>query len=383
MAKTQQKDKKYNTSNPLKSLWMYWFVLVGFVLKFIGIGFIAYGIWLCIKYGSELNLSEIGIFFATSIIIIVLAGILFSFGLIYQIIKDVSSQISELSETIKETFTKDIDKITNVSPLSSGAISNLELKLNEIRDIMKDINENLLLTEEGKIRKLEVLALQEIHQGLKKVEEYVEARQWHKARDILDMLSIKYPDNTDVKTRLERLKEEQEKAFSEEFTRTKKLINDLIAISAYNKALQHAQALLEKYPNSPAVKELIETVRHEKEKFCNEQIRHMYNEIEKAIERKRWNDALTVAYQLLEKYPDCPESQILREKLETLKTNAEIERRQNLEEQYKDLLKRKHFIQALELARYIITTYPNSPQAKALQEQIPKLEELVEKEEKS
>jgi hypothetical protein len=64
--------------------------------------------------------------------------------------------------------------------------------------------------------------------------------------------------------------------------------------------------------------------------------------------------------------------------METLTKNAEIEHRRELETKYKGLIEERKFAEALALAREVITTYPDSPQARAMKEQIPHLERHVQ-----
>ena len=69
----------------------------------------------------------------------------------------------------------------------------------------------------------------------------------------------------------------------------------------------------------------------------------------------------------------------LREQISTLEANADIETRQQLETQYKAHITQQNYWEALELARRIISDYPLSPQANVLRDQIPRLEELTQK----
>ena len=67
----------------------------------------------------------------------------------------------------------------------------------------------------------------------------------------------------------------------------------------------------------------------------------------------------------------------LRVELETLEANAEIQTRQQLEQQIKEHISRQEYWDALAIARRIMADFPFSPQANALRTQIPRLEELA------
>ena len=123
-------------------------------------------------------------------------------------------------------------------------------------------------------------------------------------------------------------------------------------------------------------------VRQQRETFRNTQLKRLADEIQKSVARKRWNDALHAARQLIEKYPDSPDAATIEEQLVTLPQNAEIEKRQQLEDRIRDLVQQHNFVQAEELARHVIATYPDSPQAQALAQQLPRLQELAGQQEK-
>ncbi len=367
----QEKTTSKPIDTPLRVFLSHWMILASFALKLVGLGFVVYGIWICIRKPESITFVDIGVFFGVSVIILALGGIFFIAGLFYRVLLEIGSRIEEKTEP---------SKIQVDLPDHQRHIDQIGEKMERMLELIKDMNENLLLSEEEKKRKLQSSILKEIRDTLKEIDKFAESREWNKAESLLEVLSTKYPDNKLIKDKRNEIEEMKSQAFVEELEQTKKLVADLVAISAYEKAIQHVQMLVEKYPDSEPARALLEAVKREQHKFQNEQIKRMYSDIEKSIERKRWNDALSVAYQLIERYPDAPEAEILRNKLDTLKTNAEIEKRQQLEEQFKDLVKRKNFVQALELAKYIINTYPNSPQANALKDQLSKLEELAKQE---
>ena len=59
-------------------------------------------------------------------------------------------------------------------------------------------------------------------------------------------------------------------------------------------------------------------------------------------------------------------------------SNWEIEKRQKLEAQIMDLAKRGRYMEAVELARKVIARYPDSPQAEALRLRLDRLVELAD-----
>lgn len=261
--------------------------------------------------------------------------------------------------------------------LIGESITELSGKLTEAVQLLKEINENTLLDESGRAGKFELLAEQHRKAVFADVEQLVRQREWAKAKYLLEGLAVRFPNNADVHKQMNGLDRLRRAAFSDDLNRAKKTIDEFIAISAWDRAAGNAEALLEKHPEMDAARELVAYVSGQRQRFRTEQLKRMSGDIQHSISRKRWIDALRAAQQLIDRYPDSVDAEALRNQLETLQTNAEIEKRQQLEVQIKDLVRRRSFVQALELARHVIVTYPTSPQADALREQLEKFEKLA------
>ncbi len=359
----------------LRTLSSSWMIPAAFIITLGATWLIIYGVWR-ITVPQENKLLAV-LILASAGILLAAAALMFILTLIYKLLIDISNRSS--------------NPIV-IQPAKSGAadadqlekdIKQIGLQISQMVKLLNDVNENILMDEQSKRKKFEFLVNQKIQSALSDVETLISNSEWAGARAILDTLIKKYPEKSEeLQEKLKRLEDRRREAFNQELIKTRKLINDFIAISAWDKAMRQAEALLEKHPDAEEAKELVAQISQERQKFRAEQIKRMEADIQRSITRKRWNDALQIAQQLIDKYPDSPEAEILREKMDTLRANAEIEKRQQLEEQIKDLIKRRNFIQAVELGKYVIQEYPDSPQAQALREQMEKLQELAAQQEK-
>jgi len=285
-------------------------------------------------------------------------------------------------ESFARILSRDIQTTSQPTTQLTKDLEAVRSLMSEDIALLRDINENLLLDETGRKRKIEFLAEQERKRVFAEADDLIKNKDWARARSLMSRLSDKYPDNPIIQERIAAMETLRKSAFADELLHTRKLVHDLIAISAWERATLMADMLMERHPDMTAAKELAAHVCNERVRFREEQIKRMHADIERSISKKRWNDALQVSQQLIEKYPESIEAEALRMQMSTMQTNAEIEKRQELEEQIKDLVKRHNFIQAVELARYVIEQYPASPQANALRSQIDKLEELARQQEK-
>jgi hypothetical protein len=374
-----KKDKTESVSSYVEArppfTFLYLFsVLTSTVLSAAGLAGVAFGIYL-------LRREDAGTGFWLTICSLALMGlgaIIYILGWLTRL----QAHANQSHEAFTRILSRDIQTTSQPTEQLTKDLEAVKSLMTEDIVLLRDINENLLLDEAGRKRKIEFLAEQERKRIFAEVEDLIKEKDWAKVRVLLTTLADKYPGNTAIRDHISTMETLRKAAFADEFLHTKKIVHDLIAISAWERATHMADILVERHPDQASAKELAAHVCTERVRFREEQIKRMHADIERSIGKKRWNDALQVSQQLIEKYPDSVEAETLRLQMATMETNAEIEKRQELEEQIKDLVKRRNFIQAVELARYVIDQYPSSPQATALRGQLEKLEELAQQQEK-
>ncbi len=143
----------------------------------------------------------------------------------------------------------------------------------------------------------------------------------------------------------------------------------------WEKALAHADELLKRYPASVRIGAWRDRVIRDRESVKAGQRARLVNEIREYSGKGQYRKALASARQLLEQHEHSEEAAAVRLQLETLEHNAEVELRQALERQIKELVRTKQFGEAAELAEQVIRQFPQSPQAEALRVQLPRLQE--------
>jgi hypothetical protein len=349
-------------------------LIVSVVLGIMGLA----GVGLGVLYVVRGEGSAAATMIAPSLMVIGMAVVINAIGWLLRL----DSEANRIRDNFATTISRDIQSSAQPKEHLTKDLDEIKTLLDRMVRQLGEIQENSLLDEAGRKKKFDFIIRQERNQVYAEVDALAKTRDWARARNLLQHLIEKYPEIDETKDRLAQLEEKRRGGFEEELTQMKKTVNDLIAISAWDRSISLAETFVAKHPDMPTAKELAGFVHDERTKFRNEHIKRMYADIQKSTGRKRWNDALQVARQLIEKYPESMEAEALRVQMDTMESNAEIEKRQQFEEQIKDLVKRHNFIQAVELAHYVISQFPNSPQAVALRGQLPKLEELAREQEK-
>ncbi len=153
-------------------------------------------------------------------------------------------------------------------------------------------------------------------------------------------------------------------------------VDDLAALGAWDRAVDVVRTLRQHHPASEKVAELTRRVAVARDKATAEERARLMSQAQDATNRRQWGQALRLVETVVARFPGSAEAHELRTQLPTLRANAEIQKRQELEAQIRTLLKEHRFSDALRIANELIEQYPGSPQAHALREQIlPRLEQ--------
>lgn len=158
-----------------------------------------------------------------------------------------------------------------------------------------------------------------------------------------------------------------------DFAREREKIESLMSIARWEEALRAAEELVHDFPERDDSRVMLERVRREQAVFVDGLASRLYEQVKQASARKEWRKALSAARRLVDELPTHPRTAKVKPTLETLVANAEIEERQEREDEIQLMVRSHRLDEAIELSERLIADYPNSPQARSLRELIPKL----------
>jgi len=198
---------------------------------------------------------------------------------------------------------------------------------------------------------------------------------WVEARRLVQEARERFPSFSQwdaLEEQIEKVRSEVEAHDVEAATRQ---VNDLAALGAWPRVMDVVNELLERHPASSRAADLAKRVRFEREKAEAEQRARLMAQAQEATSRHDWTAALQVANTILQRFPHSPEAAALQPQIATLRENVEIEDRKRMEADIRELIKQHRYDEALRIARELVQQYPDSPQADALRDQLPRLEE--------
>ncbi|MCH8805718.1 MAG: tetratricopeptide repeat protein [Planctomycetes bacterium] len=258
---------------------------------------------------------------------------------------------------------------------ASGAASVTDAALSELVPLMREIRDIALLNEKQREQRLETQGRELIRRLEAEVPALLREHNWVEARARVQKARERVPSlpQWDVLTgQIEKVRAEVETHDVEAATRQ---VNDLASLGAWDRANDVVRDLLQRHPGSQPADGLAARVADEREKAQAEERGRLMARAQNATNRHEWIEALSIANSIIQKYPDSADAEAIRAQLPTLEANVEIQRRQRAETEYKGLVEQHRYAEALRVARSLIERYPDSPQADVLRQQLPKLEE--------
>jgi outer membrane protein assembly factor BamD (BamD/ComL family) len=198
---------------------------------------------------------------------------------------------------------------------------------------------------------------------------------WQDARARVQRARLRFPSLSNWDALDEQVEQARAKFEAHDIETATREINDLAALAAWDRAAEVVRDLQRRHPNSERVGELARRVTMGQDKAIAEERARLMSRAQAATDQHNWTEALRWVQEVIQKYPNSAETHDLRLQLPTLRANSEIQVRQQLEAEIRDLIRDQRYADALRRARQVIADYPDSPQAQVLREQLPKLEQ--------
>ena len=255
---------------------------------------------------------------------------------------------------------------------------NVDARLDRLDALVRQVAQDCLLDEPGRALRRRQVIDRERDTLADQVRGEMKAGRWDRAGALIEQFRMTFPAETQVGAALlEELQRRRSQAEEEDVAAARQICDELMSVSSWDRALVEAQRLVNKHPESTAAKSLLARVDREHKLAQEQQRSGIYLQVQKLTARRDWQDALAAARQLLDRFPNSIEAEALRGQMDTLTANAEIQYRQSVERTIKDMVRRQRYAEAIALSEDLIASYPNSPQAAALREQLPKLRDLL------
>ncbi|HUX03246.1 MAG TPA: hypothetical protein VMY35_19970 [Phycisphaerae bacterium] len=266
--------------------------------------------------------------------------------------------------------------LRNVQQKGEGPQAPAELQTashEEVVSLLSEIMENTLLDEPDKAAKRQ-LAKRHRRQALRReIEALINAAKYREAKERLEEFRVRYADSDQTAALEARFSEALRQHEQSEIAAVTDQIHRFTGLGLWERAMELARGLAEQYPENPDATRLPETVCLEQEGNQRQEQQRLYREIEHLAARHHWRQALRVAESLLQKHPDSPEAHALASQVEELRRNAAVMERREWETRIAEHVQTGRHREAYNLAVELMEKYPDSPQAQAIRERLDQL----------
>lgn len=249
--------------------------------------------------------------------------------------------------------------------------------LDRVLEELAELNANVLLTEEERREKREFRLAEQADQLSRQVELAVLDRNYGEAETTLERLERIDSEHARIAPLREQIQAGQEEQTQEWIQGEVRRASDLMSVSRFEEAFSLAEELHQHYPHSHEADQLLSRVQREASTYRTEQRRRLYAIIQEHSQARHWKQALTGAHKLIETYPDSEEARKIRTRMPTLVDNARIQEVREHRDRMLDLMERRRYAEAVDLARQVVENYPETTAAEELRAQLPRLQELA------
>jgi len=283
---------------------------------------------------------------------------------------DISHQLSQLRVSVAEV----LSPTNSLAPADQIFLSRIDATLEEIREFT-------LMTDRERQERLHKVVEQRKRQLANEVMELIGKQEWARAENLVTMLETHFPSDPYTTGCRRDLNIARGAAEYDAVIETRRRVEGLVVMESYDLALTTATRLVENFPANSEARALLQRITREREIHIDANGQKLFEDIRAEIDRRDWQEALILANRMISKFPHHVRTMQIRDQLDTIQDNAEIQERQEIEVQIEELVRSNRYAEAIGLGEDVVRRFPFSPQAQTLQGAVlPRLREVLQQE---
>ncbi|HEX4053415.1 MAG TPA: hypothetical protein VHX86_04045 [Tepidisphaeraceae bacterium] len=269
-----------------------------------------------------------------------------------------------------------LGEVSSADTVAGTALAASE-SMHQVMVLLQEIRELALMNDAQRQEKLREAQQHRRNYMVTELQRLLDLKEWGAAEGAMSAIASEFPSDSGLEELQGRVAAGRKEAERDSFSQIRERVEDLMAVWAWDQAYSDTARFVENFPDHSDGRELLTRVKRERDAYIEETASRLYEEIRSDIDRRLWRRAMTNAVKLLECAPGHRRSVAIRAQIKTIRDNAEIEERQEEEARIQEMIRMKQFPEAIELAEDLLRRFPNSPQAESLQKLLPKMRELA------
>jgi tetratricopeptide (TPR) repeat protein len=264
---------------------------------------------------------------------------------------------------------------------ASGAATEKGHLQQEILERLDEIRKLALMPEDQRnaLREGELAVWRERIGG--RIEQALSAGQWQQAEELLVHYDDKVGQDESYQRWNVQLEDRRKEVSQKEKRRGMDHVESLMSAGKFDEAEKAVESLGQSLGFDDELEQLEWRIQRERQAYQQEQIQRLYRQVQTQAKKRNWQDALEAAQKLQGAYPESAEAKLVEVIRETLRENARLQQVRQIRDRIRDLIGRKRYAEALELARQVVRDYPETAAAQELREQMERLEQRAAQQE--
>jgi outer membrane protein assembly factor BamD (BamD/ComL family) len=282
---------------------------------------------------------------------------------------------NSLPAQIAEAVQQAVSQIQVPPGESSGESAITAQHLERLVKLMEEMKELSMLDDGQRQSRRKQTTARRKNSRLEEAHSLIEQRNLAQADALLHLLESLHPGDPEVLALRNQLDDARLENQSADFENLDRQVADLLALSKYPEAIEGIDQFLETYPAHDQARQLSQRIRSEQQIHLDTTSNRLYEQIKAAVEARQWRTALDGIQDFLDRYPEHPRAEKIRKQVRVIQKNAEIEERHEQEDHIRQLINDRRFGEAADLSEDLLQRFPDSPQSAYLTELLPKLRE--------
>lgn len=250
-------------------------------------------------------------------------------------------------------------------------------RIERLEAVVEQAVQLLMLPESDRLEFAAHKRYEQFQEIRRQVEQRIAAGAYQDLVPFEAKLRQNFKSEPEAQALLQQIADARHQAVAQAIEALSREVESLMSMGRWNEAFAQIDTLSHRFPGDVQLINLAARVQREHQSWRDSMTSHLFEQVRMAVDRRDWRTALKHAEELAGRFADHPRAHRVAHQLPTLRENAEIAARQDLEHQMQALIRSRRYDEAITLGEQMIRDFPSSPQAAECRALLPRLEQLA------
>ncbi len=269
-----------------------------------------------------------------------------------------------------QALTRELRTLREQVKLQSQQIAHLD-------NTLKQLFEITLLPETERHAHAARLRSQKLNNLKERIHRVIAHQQYEQLEGLIGELQTSFANDPQAEEIRLSAWARRDAALATAVTHLNERVEGMMSIAQWQPAMDTVREQIARFGDQSDLVALLQRIEREYHAWREVAVNRIYAVTREAIDRREWRRALKSAEEIASRFSDHPRAMKIIQQLSTIRENAEIEHRQEMERNIQQFIRSRRFDDAIATAEELILQYPLSPQAAECRALVPKLEGMA------